>query len=814
MGHVKNRWLTILAAASVGVCLATAETPLQKVSPAVCVPAPEDYSFMWWAHGWRGRSPEGTAVLCFQTGRFGMALDVAGVRLRNLGRITRPKSYAEAAADDNRVVFGLPAAELTLEAIVGRQRFRCVGGEFPSRIIESGRFFQRCDVLGLEFRDEQNHRLEAAGRLEVAVWPDRASLLLELIPNKDLHDARLSLQLVHKEGTTSASDPQTAGLWKSGQRQSAWLAWSPNAATIETGPLEGTSVRAADVNNGDGTVPVTYEPAHGWFRVELPREHWQPGADFDHLERVRLQLINREHRPKLVRLLLAKDYSMPGITGMSPMLRDAQRHPTGIPVQISKNWHTRRGNPRHRGPWFHGLTMLRLPPDSETECEFSLAYAHWGGVPAASHAQLCLVGWGADQLWDEVAVGCWGESICYEPDVTQKRGLIDDVRPLMVWAMKQKAAKWNWTNNVGGGDFLVYFDETGKRQYLARMRTEYTAYGPNLTRVTYAGVTPDGHIAARLTVSTPRADDLVRAFHRFRYDVLEPTTFRRLAFYQLGADRYNDAPVRVMVWGNTGGAVEHWKPGREAQGTGYARTGVACQGPIPWFSLQHTLRRDLQGGAYADRGLVIRSWKARLGGEDVPMPTASMFRTPIQNGNVNLELGPPPGLERLLPGDFVEAEVHLLVMPATAEDYYGPNGNLRAALARGGEPWKMIHREATGNDLELTATQGTVLHRYPIVVQVDHQQQARLAVTGGIGYVPLTLTGLRRHAGWQLWQSVGGEAGNEQWSPVDQSVHGNDFWQTDYDPLTRTWRVTYNVSLDAPDDGRRTVRFRFGAKPK
>ena len=42
---------------------------------------------------------------------------------------------------------------------------------------------------------------------------------------------------------------------------------------------------------------------------------------------------------------------------------------------------------------------------------------------------------------------------------------IDDLRPLLVWGMNQSKAKWSWTNNVGGGDFLVYVDRNGKRQY-------------------------------------------------------------------------------------------------------------------------------------------------------------------------------------------------------------------------------------------------------------------------------------------------------------------------------------------------------------
>ena len=286
---------------------------------------------------------------------------------------------------------------------------------------------------------------------------------------------------------------------------------------------------------------MSFDSDRGWHRVELPLENWQVAKELDHLERVRLTLKNPDDGEAVVRLLFAKDVPFEGVTGMTPMLLDRDGFPTGVPVQVSKNWHQTPGRSvLHQGPWFHAFAMLRIPPRSELECQFALTYARWGGVPAASHAQLCLIGWGTNQRWDQVAIGSWGESICYDPDVCLNRSMIDDVRPLMVWGMNQDRAKWTWTNNVGGSDFLVYEDEAGRRQPLTRMRALYIRPGPNLTEATYAGVTADGRIAARLTVSSPRTDDVNRAYHRFRYDVLKPTPFRRLAFYQLGADHYND----------------------------------------------------------------------------------------------------------------------------------------------------------------------------------------------------------------------------------------------------------------------------------
>ena len=262
-----------------------------------------------------------------------------------------------------------------------------------------------------------------------------------------------------------------------------------------------------------------------------------------------------------------------------------------------------------------------------------------------------------------------------------------------------------------------------------------------------------------------------------------------------------------MARGNDSGLVEKWRP--NCGGAVYDRTGMACEGAVPWLSLHQAISRDTKGGAWANRGLVIRCWKARLGGRDVPMPFASVFRTQTRSNfaGANVELSPPPGLKELKPGDFVEAEVELVVVPMAADDYYGPNDNLRAALSKGGNTWRPIYREAIGNNLKLQPIRGRILHDYPIVVEVDEDQIAEFDVTGGIGYVPFTFVGLDNYRGYELLRDTDGRMAR-----IDQSVHGNDYWQTDYDPVTRKWAITFNISLDSPNDQRRKVRFLFTKK--
>ena len=338
------------------------------------------------------------------------------------------------------------------------------------------------------------------------------------------------------------------------------------------------------------------------------------------------------------------------------------------------------------------------------------------------------------------------------------------------------------------------------------MRVAYESHCPNLSDVTYAGVTADGNIAARITVSTPRVDDYPRHFHHFRYDVLKrtplrtPASSRRVAFYQIGADQYNEAVFDKMAHGNLAGMIEEWPIEKSTQQ--YARVGLRAPGPVAWFSMHSTQPNAYENRKWASRGVIVRSWKARLGGRDIPTPYYSVYGAPP---SAIVELSPPADVHTLQPGDFVEAEVEYIVLPLSAGEYYGPNANLTAALKSGADTWKMVLREAVGNNLKVEARAGRVLHDYPIVVAVDEHQTADFTVTGGLGYVPVTFTGLKQPSGFELWQTVDGKRDR-----VDQSVHGRDFWQTDYDPASKTYRQTYNVPLDSPGDQPRAVRFEFG----
>ncbi len=633
----------------------------------------------------------------------------------------------------------------------------------------------------------------AMERRPVRSWRG-ATLRMELRTGGRTHVARL--------------DPGPGKEWRTGERRSVSVAIDP--ATGLAAPPDPVRVVASGMG-GKPALAAEADPARGWVRVNLDDAD-RRGSGNDLLDRARLTLTNPTDRPQPVRLLLEKTdrgLQAPGmsqVTGISPMLRDADGNPTGLHVQLSKNWHSQPGRDLvYQGAWLHAAAFLRLPPRATVDLEATLAYAHWGGVPAASHAQLCLIGWGSNQEWNQSAIGAWGESICYEPDQAQADCLICDVRPVLVASrFAGKPVRWTWTGNVGGGDLVRWFDPKGQRRFPDRMNSVVRRVGPNLTEVTYTGGFGQGAIRHSVTVSLHRTDDLVRGVYRLSMRVARPVEFSRLVLFQIGADTYSYTGERRMATGNASGLTREWAT--QWGGNAYRTQSEPLKGPSAWVAMQGCAPRSDGADwlAEANRGLVIRSWKARLGGKPAEPWFAEHGMRVGGADTSTADILPPPGVTRLLPGDTVEALFEHVVVPQRAEDYYGPNAAFRAALEKDQDTWRMIHREAADNALTAKAGVGRIASEWPLKVAVSGNR-AQFSVTGGLGYVPITFTGL---SGYRDPVLEVREAGGP-WRRVDQSLHGKDYWQADFDAEARTWELTYTIPLDTPGDAPLPREFRF-----
>lgn len=569
------------------------------------------------------------------------------------------------------------------------------------------------------------------------------------------------------------------------------------------------TVKATELHNGKSRL-VELDPMGGWYKINLDGINpiFSPGNSDNNntMERIKIELGNPTASEVTVRMMFEKTeggflqkVGAP-ITGISAVLRDINGNPTGIPVQISKNWHGKSEGKNFSGIWFHGFSQVHLPSASKLELELSIVYGHWGGAPAVSHSQLCLIGWGSHQLWDQVALGSWGESLCFEPDQVQAQATILDVRPLMVLS-KHNNEKWHWTHNVGGGDFFRFFDSGGNRVFPTRMKTAYLRTGPVLTEVTYAGYQENGKIEQQVTVGVGRTNDIIRSTYRLRMNVTAETSFSRFVIFQIGADSYSPTSEQKMAIGNKSGLVREWSTGN-ILGKHLSKS-IECQGEIPWISLHESVR-DLSEkfGAWANRGLVIRNWKACIGG-NIALPWAVER---ISGKYSTIDLVPPDGVCHLIPGDYVDATIEHIIMPRSADDYYGPNKPLQLALEKDGNTWKMIQREAVSNHRQVTVSQGVLNNIYPTVkIHVTADNCAMFSLCGGLGYISVTFTGLNdfRNPILEVKQIEG------EWAVIDQSQHGKDFWQTDFNPVSKSWEITYSIPSNIHKENCFSQQYRF-----
>lgn len=741
----------------------------------------------------------------------------------------------------------------------------CYNGDTAvSRIIESGRYMQCIDIMNLEFESEK----DVSGRVEIAAMPKYLSLEFSLWSREGAYESaglEYSMTLGESYISFQKSDdgrvitakevsgsgltvvlPEIAGasmsLDENGKKITVVLSGmklkkrSFSGVNVIIIPSVNASLSDADeyyrnaaavgsavqIHPKEGREQKVEFTSKGYLSISLNNMLTYMGPDFnqeerlDEMDRLAFTVENSSSSAIKIPIQFLKTNKL-GVLGCSPFLRDAETgEPIGVQVQLSKNWHEpvnyQPDDPKTwlTGYWFHGYTYLEVPANSSVTYEFTMTYAKWGGVFAASHSQICLAGWGGNyQQWETSSIGSFGESFCYEPEITHGRGFIDDIRPLLVTSIY--GGKYNWTENIGGGNFLVYYPTVGgQRQSSAQVKTQFRKQGPNLTEVIYRGITQNGKIEYEYTVNLPRTDDVSRAYHTFKYTFLEDTEFDRLAFYQFGADYFNDNHYGTMAVGNDDGQVSLDIGGQTYSGefalpvmdkAAYIgsqdkmqRVDIGGEGLwVAFMGYEPVGYKTVPGG---NRMLNVMSYQATINGKEYTKPSLSFYHT-MDGGIypcVAVEISPPAEAGNVIKkGSVVCGTVEWLNIPVQKSDYYGPSSVIAAIPAEDFNTYKAAYAYAKGGKYTVTAQIGTVEKNTPIYVRCADEQAAgktaaQITVTGGMGYVPLTFTGVKHYSGYHLEKQT-----EDGWEKVDQSVYGNDYWQAWYDGNTGTYELTYNV---------------------
>jgi hypothetical protein len=728
----------------------------------------------------------------------------------------------------------LTGAEIALDSPVALAcKVMGNGGSYPavaasadlrtSQLVESGKFFNRRwqtgAVVGGPACDAANTGLETAA------WPDRVSFVFRFAPTVEVKDGLLEMTLdlpdiyrrlsSHGEARTLANErgagfvvlgsSGTASLvideakafvtvksrveaWKPGQMVSVGIIVYPvanglklalsSAAANELQPLP---VSAKAVVPAVGELKVSYEKDQGYHRIIIPK-----GSEGDNGQmRARVSVRNPNDFPRIVRLNFdGHPFYIPGI---SAVIRDSEGFPMGIPVQLSKNWHgpdpCPPGPAGFAGVWFHGLTMLTVAPSSTFEFELMMVGENWGGMPAASHSQLSIIGYGGNQQWDQAALGNKAEALCYDMDHVLTDNDFTDSRPF--WVLNPDKQR-NWGVNAGGGSVLRYIDDQGITRRHSRMRVRYERHGPVLANAVFTGRSDDGRIDFSFSAGLYRSEDYTRGLHRIRISANQDAPFKRLVFYQQAGDSYHYNQGDTLAWGN----AEKSEPIR--QWTASVPPGEVTAQPFelsgksPWVSITNAPTE--KGYLAANHGFIIRSWSARIGGRDGVPPF--LQERSIAPGVSILELVPPAGVKALKAGDFFEFDMVRVYIPRSAEAYAGPDENFRQALIRHDNSPLMIAREAIANRPQVRATLGEIVRELPLEIRV-RDNRAGFVVRGGVGVFPVTFSGLGTYRYPLLEEKTA-----DGWKPVDQSVHGKDFWQCDFRPETGRWDITFTVRRD------------------
>ncbi len=487
------------------------------------------------------------------------------------------------------------------------------------------------------------------------------------------------------------------------------------------------------------------------------------------------------------------------ITGFVPILCKPDGTPTGIPVQLSKNWHN-----HDTGQYLRAYSLIPVK-QGRNQFRLRIPYGFYGSVPSASHAQLCLLGGkgGGGQRWDQLALACGGESLCLDMDQSLTDMVMTDIRvPLGRWG--KEGNPWGWTEGGWGGEWLGVFRDKAKLP-MAGMKAAYLSHGPCLTDVRYSGAYgSDRAVLLDAKVEFPRSDDYARTFQKVSYRFQREFSAKDSYLHRL----FPAVPDKVISYGNADGLLGEARVSADAKTGDVLILPTELTGRGPWWVAFPERDKSVYTGSWKDSGwvgypaIIIRDYRASFGGElrNTIWLTATRTENSWRKPGVDTRLLAGPDVTTYQPGDYVEVDLEWAHLAPVADNYGGPNQAYRTFLEANPNSWKVAHREAVGNDIDVEVEGGTLLQELPIVVRAD-KPEVTVAVKGGVGCLPIRFENLKTADGYAVYEIVDGQD-----KKLDQSVHGNDYWQTDYDAGSGTYKMSFNLPVDGKTSSQWTLK--------
>ena len=759
---------------------------LLGVGASELIAADSAYTFSCWPNGWRKNSDDQSAdIFGIETSHYGFTLDIADFRKAELGLLDNPVGYEQALDHGAEKLKAIAAAELLIEIEVDGTRYcanTCKAGREKGvrhlssvRLWESGRYVQHYDFLGLDFRSAKGDSLACDATLDLVAWPASLTFNLNVSAAIDCTEAVLRLGLNSQAGSWR-QEVKVRGSWASEQQKTVSMTCPiPSAKKVPSVDI------TVGTENGQA-IGIRFDKTKNCYVAGVKRlkRSWKTGyTDIRHYDDFQITVGGSDSKTAVPFLL---DIRPPAnITGVCPILCDQDGRPTGIPVQLSKNWHY-----KPMGSYLMAYAML--PAERPTTYILRLVYGFYGTLPSASHAQLSLVGYGGNGRWDQLAIGCWGETICFDMDMSLVDVAITDIRMLMT-RKGINGRQWGWSEAGWGGDWLNIQDDSQKKYFWTDLKTAYLSQGPCLTEVKYKGFYgAHREVDFSAQLQTLRTDDYSRSFQRLSYTFTRDVSAKKIWLFKLGRT-YNYYTPHI-AYGNVDGLLAQEDVPNTLQKDHLVLDHVTLAGAAPYWVAYPGATHTSGDKPNGYRALIIRQYKVVVGDKTYSNPIISAPVYKANPTNLDVELLPPAGVSRFGQGDRIELDLELITLPRKADDYYGPNDAFRRHLADNPNSWKTTYREAKGNDMKVEVSGGKMLHNYPLVVQVE-RPEVTVTIQGGVGAVPIRFEGLEDNQEHHLYRVV-----NDKRVKIDQSVHGNDFWQTDYDAATDSYKMSFNLPLD------------------
>ena len=303
-----------------------------------------------YSHSYREQDEE--RKVCFDTGLFGLKFNhknFASVQFKKFG-FEQNLSYVEAISCESRermdkleeealdITLVIEDSEMNKKEIYGR----CTAK--PGRLCEIGKICQRYEFRDVTFgkqdlnKQDQNLDLDGCKSvLYILVWPDSVSFILELsiMKQKSLTSwwsNGIEVTMTFKEWSLKKRFPPNSS------EGTVSIALNCNLSKSREQPIALNVTTIPDQPALTANFSDTYNCfllAKDGFITRSFQTGWTDIRDYDVFK---IKVSNHGNEDTFIpTVLFVKKLANP--TGVCPIICDDKFRPTGIPIQLSKNWH-------------------------------------------------------------------------------------------------------------------------------------------------------------------------------------------------------------------------------------------------------------------------------------------------------------------------------------------------------------------------------------------------------------------------------------------------------------------------------------------